>query len=218
VITIDGPAGAGKTTVARVLARRLGFRLLDTGAMYRALAWSVLQKGLEAEDDAALRAHLAAVEVEVRGERVMVDGRDVTEEIRTREVAEFTSRLSRLAVVRDKVVPIQRRLAAAGGVILEGRDTGTVVCPDAEVKFYLDATLETRARRRWAEFRAQGLPVELATVRAELEARDRQDRTRDLAPLRPAPDAVVIDTTGLSVDEVVVRLLTEIERRCSIRC
>jgi cytidylate kinase len=186
--------------------------------MYRALAWSVLQKGLEAEDDAALRAHLAAVEVEVRGERVMVDGRDVTEEIRTREVAEFTSRLSRLAVVRDKVVPIQRRLAAAGGVILEGRDTGTVVCPDAEVKFYLDATLETRARRRWAEFRAQGLPVELATVRAELEARDRQDRTRDLAPLRPAPDAVVIDTTGLSVDEVVVRLLTEIERRCSIRC
>jgi cytidylate kinase len=115
-------------------------------------------------------------------------------------------------------VPIQRRWASAGGVILEGRDTGTVVCPDAEVKFYLDATLEERARRRWAEFRAQGLAVDLAAVRAELEARDQQDRTRDLAPLRPARDAVVIDTTGITVEEVVTRMLREVEQRCSTRC
>ena len=143
MITIDGPAGAGKGTVARRLAARLGYRLLDTGAMYRALAWSVARAGLSPDEDSpALRRHVERVQIDLEGDRVIVDERDVTDEIRSPEIATLTSRLSMLGVVRDKLTPIQRRLAATGGVVLEGRDTGTVVCPDAEVKFYLDASLD----------------------------------------------------------------------------
>lgn len=217
MITIDGPAGAGKTTVARRLAGRLGFRLLDTGAMYRALAWSVLQGGLEAEDTPELRRHLDDIEVELRDDRVFVDGREVTAEIRRPEVDRLTSALTTLEPVRAKITPLQRRLAKSGGVILEGRDTGTVVCPNAEVKFYLDASLDERARRRQAEFRARGLPADVEAVRDEIRARDAQDTTRALAPLRKADDAIVIDTTALSVDEAVERMVRAIEQRCCTR-
>jgi cytidylate kinase len=217
IVAIDGPAGAGKSTVARALALRLGYRLLDTGAMYRALAWSVAQAGVAAEDGAALRRHLDAVDIEVRDDRVFVNGRDVTAEIRTPSISALTSRLTTLEPVRAKVTPVQRQLAAAGAVVLEGRDTGTVVCPDAELKFYLDATLDERARRRQAEFEARGVPVDLASVRGELGARDAQDTTRSLAPLRKAPDAVEIDTTGLTVEQVVERMLREVERQCCTR-
>jgi cytidylate kinase len=217
VITIDGPAGAGKTTVARALARRLGYRLVDTGAMYRALAWSVRQTGLGAEDTPELRRHLDAVAIEVHDARVFVDGREVTEEIRGREITDFTSRLSMLGPVREKIVPMQRRMAGAGGVILEGRDTGTIVCPDAEAKFYLDATLEERARRRQAEFRSRGVDVDFAEVYEELGARDRQDMARALAPLVPAADAIYIPTTGVPVERVVDRMVREIEQRCCTR-
>jgi cytidylate kinase len=217
VITIDGPAGAGKSTVARALAQRLRYKIVDTGAMYRALALSVIEKRLAPEDTAELRRHLDAVEIEPRDGRVYVDGHDVTERIRTREIAEFTSRLSTLSPVRDKVVPLQRRMAAEGGAILEGRDTGTVVCPDAEVKFYLDASLDERARRRQAEFRARGIDVDLQVARGEIGARDLQDTTRSLAPLRPAADAITIDTTHLTVEQVVDRMVREIEQRCCTR-
>jgi len=217
VITIDGPAGAGKSTVARALARRLGYRLLDTGAMYRALAWSVEQAGLPAEDTPALRRHLDGVEVEVRDGRAYVGGRDVTGEIRTRAVDTLTSVLTTLEPVRQKITPIQRRLSATGGVILEGRDTGTVVCPDAEVKFFLDASLEERARRRQAEFRARGVDVDFQVARGEIGARDIQDKTRFLAPLTKAVDAVAIDTTDLTVEQVVDRMVREIEQRCCTR-
>jgi CMP/dCMP kinase len=214
VITIDGPAGAGKSTVAQALAQRLGYRLLDTGAMYRALAWSVDQAGLTAEDTPALRRHLSGVEVEVRSDRVHVDGRDVSGEIRTRAIDKLTSALTTLEPVRQMITPLQRRLSAAGGVILEGRDTGTVVCPDAEVKFFLDASLEVRARRRQAQFAARGLVADLATVLDEVRARDAQDTTRALAPLTRAPDAVAIDSTDLTVEQIVERMVREIERRC----
>ena len=217
VITIDGPAGAGKTTVARELARRLGYRLVDTGAMYRALAWSVRQQGLAAEDTPELRRHLDAVAIELRGDRVFADGHEVTDEIRSRDISDLTSRLSMLGPVREKIVPVQRRMAAAGGVILEGRDTGTVVWPDAEVKFYLDATLEERARRRHAELRARGVEVDFAVVHDEIGARDRQDTTRALAPLTPAADAVYVSTTALTVEQVVDRMAREIEQRCCTR-
>jgi len=217
VITIDGPAGAGKTTVARALARRLGYRLIDTGAMYRALAWSVLDKGLEARDTPDLRRHLEAVEVDLRGQRVFVDGRDVTDDIRTRPIDVLTSALTVLEPVRAKMTPAQRRLAAAGGAILEGRDTGTVVWPEADVKFYLDASLEERARRRQAEFRARGIASEFAAVYGELGARDTQDKSRALAPLRAAEDAITIDTTTRSVDEVIDTMLRYIEQRCCTR-
>jgi cytidylate kinase len=153
----------------------------------------------------------------VRDGRVFVDGREVTEEIRSRDIGDLTSHLSMLGSVREKIVPMQRRMAAAGGVILEGRDTGTVVCPDAEVKFYLDATLEERARRRQAEFRARGVEVDFAAVYAEIGGRDQQDMTRFLSPLRQAADAIYVSTTGLTVEQVVDRMVREIEQRCCTR-
>lgn len=218
VITIDGPAGAGKSTAARALARRLGFRLLDTGAMYRALAWAVREAGLPSEDTPALRALLDQTLVVLDGDTVLVNGRDVTGEIRSPAIGELTSVLTMLRPVRDKITPAQRALASLGGVVLEGRDTGSVVCPDAEVKFYLDATLEARARRRREELAERGIAAELATVREEVARRDRQDMGRAIAPLVRPPDAVLIDTTGLDGDEVVERLVDAVERaRCSTR-
>jgi CMP/dCMP kinase len=217
VITIDGPAGAGKSTAARTLAARLGYRLVDTGAMYRALAWSVARAGLPVEDTPALRRHLAAIDVKLDGDRVLVDGRDVTGAIRTREISDLTSRLTMLAPVRDRVTPMQREMASAGGVVLEGRDTGTVVCPDADVKFYLDASDEARTRRRQRELAAAGVVVDLETVRSEIALRDRQDTTRALAPLRKAPDAVTVDTTDLDVERVVALMRKTIEAQCCTR-
>jgi len=217
VITIDGPAGAGKSTAARALARRLGYRLIDTGAMYRALAWSLARAGLPVEDTPALRRHLAAIDVSLDGDRVFVDGRDVSGEIRTREISDLTSRLTRLAPVRERVTPFQRALAAAGGVVLEGRDTGTVVCPNADVKFYLDASTAARARRRQAELAARGIVVALDVVHDEIVLRDRQDTTRALAPLRKAADAIALDTTDLDVEQVVETMLRTIETQCCTR-
>lgn len=218
VVTIDGPAGAGKGTVATALAQRLGYQLLDTGAMYRALAWSVAQAGLSV-DSAKLERHIAPVTVELRGDRVLVDGRDVTAEIRTPEISALTSALSALPAVRAKLTPLQQALAAKGGVVLEGRDTGTVVCPHAEVKFYLVASVDERARRRHAELAARGVRVDVAAVRAEIAARDAQDTGRALAPLRKAPDAVEIDTTAMTVEQVVDRMVDVIDERtrCSTR-
>lgn len=213
VIAIDGPAGAGKGTVARRLAARLGYRLLDTGAMYRALAWSVARAGLPVEDSPALRKHVERVHIDIDGDRVVVDERDVTDEIRTPEIAALTSRLSMLGIVRDKLTPVQRQLASTGGVVLEGRDTGTVVAPDAEVKFYLDASLEERARRRQLEMRARGVEVDTETALRDIAARDAQDSSRALAPLRKAADAIEVDTTGLTVEQVVTVLAEQVERR-----
>ena len=213
VITIDGPAGAGKSTVSRELARRLGYRRLDTGAMYRAVALSVAAAGVAPDDEPALRAHLDGLTLETDGSRLWINGREVTGEIRTQEIGELTSRLTTLKPVRDTVTPIQRRLAAAGGVVLEGRDTGTVVCPDAEMKFYLDASLDIRARRRHAELTRGGVSMTLDAVRKEIETRDEQDMTRAIAPLRRPADAIVVDATDLTVNEVVERMLEAVERR-----
>ncbi len=168
VVTIDGPAAAGKSTAARELARRLGFTLIDTGALYRALAWAVKEAGVTADDAPAVGKVLEKTTVDFEGGRVLVNGRDITAQLRTPELGMLTSRLTRLQVVRDKLTPLQRRLARAGGVVLEGRDTGSVVCPEAEVKFYLDADLDERARRRREELAATGLPADYETVKAEV--------------------------------------------------
>jgi cytidylate kinase len=217
VITIDGPAGAGKSTAARMLAGRLRYELLDTGAMYRALAWSVLRAGLPLAETPELGRHLASLDVTLRGDRVYLNGRDVTPEIRTLEVGEATSRLTMLAPIREKVTPLQRAMAARGGVVLEGRDTGTVVCPDAEVKFFLDASLDARTRRRHAELAEQGMALSLEQVREEIIRRDAQDRGRALAPLRKAPDAIEVDTSDLTAEQVVDVMLRAVERQCCTR-
>jgi len=213
VVTIDGPAGAGKGTVATLLARRLGYRLLDTGATYRAAALSVMRAGIAVDDVPALGRHLGLIDIRVVDGRVFLDGRDVSGEIRSQEISQLTSRLSAVRVVREKVTPIQRQEAAGGGVVLEGRDTGTVVCPDADVKFYLTATLDARARRRFEELVAQGTAVTLDAVRAEVAARDAQDANRELAPLRRALDAIEVDTTALNPAEVVETMAHVVEQR-----
>ena len=211
-MTIDGPAGAGKSVTARELARRLGFRLVDTGALYRALAWAVREAGVEPGDAQALAAALKQTRVDLAGDRVLVDGRDVTDQIRTPEISRLTSQLTTLAPVRDKMTPLQRALAAGGGVVLEGRDTGTVVWPEAEVKFYLDADLATRAQRRHRDLLAQGVAIDAAAVAEEVARRDRQDSERALAPLRKPPGAVIVDTSSLDVEEVVERMLKVVEQ------
>jgi cytidylate kinase len=212
VVTIDGPAGAGKSTAARLLAARLGYTLVPTGAMYRALALSVMRAGIAPHEGPELRAHLAPRAVAVANGRVFLDGEDVTDAVRSQDVARVTSDITMLPSVRARVTPLQQALAAGGGVVLEGRDTGTVVCPDAEVKFYLTASLDARARRRQAELATAGTHVPLEAITAELAARDRQDETRELAPLRKAPGAVEIDTSDLTAEQVVERLLAAIER------
>jgi len=218
VITIDGPAGAGKSTVAREVARRLGFRLVDTGALYRALAWAVARAGVATTDAGALRALLARTTVELVGDRVLVNGQDVTGEIRAPEISMLTSRLTVLPALREKMTPIQQSLAAAGGVVLEGRDTGTVVCPDAEVKIYLDADLSERARRRERELAARGTAADYESVKAEMAERDRQDTERAIAPLRKPADAISVDSTGVSPNAVVQRILDAVEQaRCCTR-
>ena len=218
MITIDGPAGAGKSTVAREVARRLGFRLVDTGALYRALAWAVARAGVATTDAGALRALLARTTVELVGDRVLVNGQDVTGEIRAPEMSMLTSRLTVLPALREKMTPIQQSLAAAGGVVLEGRDTGTVVCPDAEVKIYLDADLSERARRRERELAARGTAADYESVKAEMAERDRQDTERAIAPLRKPGDAISVDSTGVSPNTVVQRILDAVEQaRCCTR-
>jgi CMP/dCMP kinase len=218
VVTIDGPAGAGKTTAARELSQRLGFRLVDTGAMYRALAWAVRDAGLAPEDGPALRALLGRTHVDLAGGRVMVNGRDVTEQIRTEEIGVLTSILTALRPVRDKMTPLQRAQGVAGGAVFEGRDTGSVVFPEAEVKVYLDASLEVRARRRQQELRSRGVELSLDTVRAEVARRDAQDMGRDVAPLRRPNGALVLDSTSMTAEAVIDRLVEAVERvRCCTR-
>ena len=218
VVTIDGPAAAGKSTAARELARRLGFTLVDTGALYRALAWAVKEAGVAADDGPAVGKVLETTTVDLEGGRVIVNGRDISAQLRTPELGMLTSKLTRLQVVRDKLTPLQRRLARAGGVVLEGRDTGSVVCPEAEVKFYLDADLDERARRRSEELAATGLPADYETVKAEVTQRDRQDMERDLAPLVRPEGALVLDSTALSPEAVVERMLDAVEQaRCCTR-
>jgi CMP/dCMP kinase len=211
VVTIDGPAAAGKSTTARELARRLGFVYLDTGALYRALALKFLRGGSNPDDGAAVDRVLAETTLDLSGSpdqpHVWLDGRDVGGEIRTPAVSELSSRLAALPVVRRRLVDIQRALRAHAPLVAEGRDVGTVVFPDADVKIYLDAEPEARARRRAGELAPTDGPVALQHVQDELERRDARDRTRLDSPLRPAPGAVVLDTTHRDLAAVLQELL-----------
>jgi cytidylate kinase len=215
IVAIDGPAGAGKSTVSRGLAERLGFHLLDTGALYRSVALAARRRGVGWDDDAALGVLAAALRLEFDGGRTLLDGEDVSAEIRTPEISRGASQVAARPAVRKALLPLQRRLARAAprGAVLEGRDIGTVVFPDAEVKFFLTASEEARARRRFDELRARGDPATFVEVLADQRRRDREDQERDVSPMRPADDAEHVDTTGLSRDEVIARLERRVRER-----
>ena len=214
IIAIDGPSGAGKGTVARSVAKTLGYRHVDTGAMYRAVAWKALHDGMSLDDEAAL-AHLAAgADIVLDGDRAVIDGNDVTQAIRTDAIDGAAARVAGLSQVRSVLVARQRALAVENGLVMEGRDIGTVVFPRADVKIYLDASSEERARRRAADpahVRTEPMPV--GKVATALEARDALDRTRKISPLSRAADADFIDTTGAPIEHVVRRVLAIVRQR-----
>lgn len=217
IVTIDGPAGAGKSTTARKLAQRLGYTFLDTGAIYRAVALAARRAGVDWADGAAV-AHVAASASigfvpEGGTNQVLLDGCQVTAEIRIPEMSDGASRVSAHPEVRAALLDLQRRLAAQGGVVAEGRDTGTVVFPGAQAKFFLTAAPDERARRRARELEAAGRPADAVEVLREINARDQRDSTRAVAPLRKAEDAVEIDTSRLTPDEVVERMAAVVRER-----
>jgi cytidylate kinase len=207
IIAIDGPAASGKSTTAQRLALRLGYIYLDTGAMYRACALQAQISGVSLEDEDAVAAMLKDIDVriETSGEKnvILLGGKDVSEDIRANAISKLSSDISALPAVRYRMVELQRQMGAKGGVILDGRDIGTFVFPDADIKFFLTASPEIRARRRWLEMQKKGINKEYDEVLRELEERDRNDAGRALAPLSIAEDAIVIDTGDMSVEEQV---------------
>jgi len=217
VVAIDGPAGAGKSTIARLLARDLGSTYIDTGAMYRAVGVLAVESGAPLDDAAALAQLTAGLQFEfpwVDGElHTVVDGRDLSRTIRTPDAAMNASTVSKVGEVREALVALQRAMGARGGVVMEGRDIGTVVFPSADLKVFLSASAEVRGRRRWEQMKERGQQAELNQVIAEIEARDLQDSTRAIAPLRPAADAVVIDTSSLDIGAVRAVLLELVQER-----
>ncbi|MED5012343.1 (d)CMP kinase [Geobacillus stearothermophilus] len=216
-IAIDGPAAAGKSTVAKLIARRLSYVYIDTGAMYRALTYRALQCGVDVHDEQALLSLLRHTHIELQpspqGQLVFVNGEDVTDIIRGEAVTNAVSFVAQHPLVREEMVARPRAMAKGGGVVMDGRDIGTNVLPNAEVKIFLKASVEERARRRHEENIARGFPSDFETLKEEIARRDRLDSERETAPLRKAPDAVEIDTTSLSVEEVAARIMEVVNER-----
>ncbi|MBQ1868724.1 (d)CMP kinase [Selenomonas sp.] len=211
VVAIDGPAGAGKSTVAQLAAKKLGYTYIDTGAMYRAVAWKTLQQGKKITDELILEVvkdidvNLAYADGKTK---VTVDGTDVSTAIRTPEVSGIVSQVAALGPVRTKMVDLQRKMAERGSVLMDGRDIATNVLPNADVKIFLTASIEERAMRRWKEMKEKGYDITLEKLQQDIAARDKADSEREISPLVQAEDATLLDTTGLSIDEVVARILS----------
>ena len=203
IIAVDGPAGAGKSTVSKIAAARLGYTYIDTGAMYRAVALKVLQSGKPLSEEL-----VSGIDIKLdEAARVFLDGREVTKEIRTPEVSRGASDVATVGFVRKKLTELQREMAAQGSVIMDGRDIGTQVLPNADLKIFLTASVEERARRRLEELKAKGVDADFAQVVKEISLRDKQDSEREIAPLAQAEDAVLLDSTRLTIDEVVAEIL-----------
>ena len=216
IIAIDGPSGSGKGTLARRLAEALGYRHVDTGAMYRAVAWRAHQLGYALDDERAVAALASRAELSQEEGRVVIDGHDVTRQIRTPDIDQSAARVARLPEVRTALVARQREMGAGGRVVMEGRDIGTVVFPNAPVKVYLDASAEERARRRANDPAHTGGRTGMGRVQSEMADRDQSDSTRTIAPLQMAADAVYVDTTQLDADAVFEKVLGLVRRRTSI--
>jgi CMP/dCMP kinase len=217
IITIDGPAGSGKSTISLLLAKKLGFLYLDTGAMYRAVALSALRKGVDLRDAAVLREMCRDIDINFRSTgdnyRVYIGAEDISDEIRRSEIDMLSSKISAIKEVRVAMTGLQRRVGMKGGIVAEGRDMGTVVFPDADHKFFLTASPDIRAERRYKERVDRGECISMEQVETELKKRDEQDRTRIIAPLKPAVDAIIIDTTALGINEVVDEMLGRIGKK-----
>jgi len=221
-IAIDGPAGAGKSTIARQIAQFLSYLYIDTGAMYRAVTLKALRLGIDLLLEKQLVKLAEEIQIQLKpdlsdqGEYnnlVLLDGEDVTEEVRTPLVSQNVSLTARVAGVRKQMVSLQRKMAADGGVVMDGRDIGTVVLPQAQVKIFLTASIEERAKRRYWELKAKGYQIDLAALQEEIALRDKLDSERKEAPLKQAPDAIIVDTTSLTIPQVVERILQEYEQK-----
>jgi len=212
-IAIDGPSGAGKSTIAKKIASALGIDYIDTGAMYRAVAYKLLREGIGPEDHDGLVELLSRTNINFVGGDILLDGEIINDRIRTPEVSRMASRSSALPEVREKLVSLQREMGEAKPVIMDGRDIGTNVFPDAPYKFFLTASVSERAKRRWMELAEKGEDVNLEGVEADIAARDHNDSTRALNPLRKAEDAVEVDTTAMNIEEVTAAILKLIDRK-----
>jgi len=217
IIAIDGPSGAGKSTLAKRLAKDLGFIYLDTGAMYRALALKVLRHAVDLADDSRIDRLVDETEIDLRHRagnlEVLLDGEDVSGQIRTPAVSQMASKVSALKKVRDRMLVLQRAMGRRGSVVAEGRDIGTVIFPQAEVKIFLDASPEERARRRYQELKAAGRQVELQETLREIEERDKRDSERDIAPLCQAADALLVDSSSIDAEHVAALVLNQVKNK-----
>ncbi len=217
IIAIDGPSGAGKSTTAMALAERLGYIYIDTGAMYRAIGWKAKKEEIPLTEE-SLKNLCATTDIKLKRIsdkiKIFVDGKDATEEIRTPEMGMIASSVSAFPCVRERLLELQREMGRNGGIVMEGRDIGTVVFPDADIKFFLDAKIEERGKRRYLDLQSKGIVVNLVSITDEIRKRDEADSTRALAPLKRAEDSLYIDSTDMTVQEVIATMLKEIMKVC----